>query len=211
MLVTLAVLSTGCGGAGSDTATPKPASGNSAGTGSGSAGSAVGKADFDTVFKTEEKFKQALPDPASMAGWRPQNASANIEEAPGAGESCGADADWYCARIARGEANFEAVGEEAHFDMTAFADKKAAQEACRKEANWSAKYTKAQVPPVPGTESHAYYRNVGGLDGLFLIVCLGTVVAEVTLEGEGSSLDPATAHSLAQVFVPRIQRAAAAS
>ncbi|MDV5143115.1 hypothetical protein R1T08_01975 [Streptomyces sp. SBC-4] len=167
--------------------------------------------DFDTVFKTEERFKQALPDPASMAGWTPRNASADIEEAPEPAENCGADADWYCARIARGEANFEAVGEEAQFDITAFADKRAAQDACRKEKNWSAKYTKAQVPSVPGVESHAYYRNVGGLDGLNLFMCLGTVIAEVTLEGEGSSLDPATAHSLAQVFVPRIQKASAAS
>lgn len=211
VLVTLAALATSCGGAGSDTATTKPATGNSAGTGSGSGSSAVGKVDFDTVFKTDERFKQALPDPESMAGWTPRNASADIEEAPEPAENCGADADWYCARIARGEANFEAVGEEAHFDITAFADKKAAQDACRKETNWSAKYAKAQVPPVPGIESHAYYRNVGGLDGLFLTMCLGTVIAEVTLEGEGSSLDPATAHSLAQVFVPRIQKAAAAS
>ncbi|WP_030689890.1 hypothetical protein [Streptomyces globisporus] len=167
--------------------------------------------DFDTVFKTEERFKQALPDPASMAGWTPQGASARVEEEPKSAEQCGADTDWECARIARGDADFEAVGEEADFELTAFADKKAAQDACRKERTWSAKYTKAQVPPVPGVESHAYYRNAGGLDGLHLAMCLGTVIAEVTLEGEGSSLDPATAHSLAQVFVPRIQKAAAAS
>ncbi|MGW6949080.1 hypothetical protein [Streptomyces xanthophaeus] len=128
-------------------------------------------------------------------------------------ESRGRDAKIICCRDRpphrwSGE---QRLGEEAHFDVTAFADKKAAQDACRKEANWSAKYTKAQVLPVPGVESHAYYRNVGGLDGLFLTMCLGTVVAEVTLEGKGSSLDPATAHCLAQIFVPRIQKAAAAS
>ncbi|MFE5597302.1 hypothetical protein [Streptomyces sp. NPDC056549] len=211
--MTLAALATGCGGAGSDTATTKPPTGNSAGagSGSGSGGSEVSKADFDTVFTTEERFKQALPDPASMAGWTPQNAGARIEEEPKPAAECGPDSDWECARIARGDANFEAVGEEAHFDLTAFADTKAAQDACRKEKGWSAEYTKAQVPPVPGVESHAYYRNVGGLNGLNLIMCLGTVIAEVTLEGEGSSLDPATAHSLAQVFVPRIQKAAATS
>ncbi|MEU7075219.1 hypothetical protein AB0B30_35585 [Streptomyces narbonensis] len=205
------VLTTGCGGAGSDAAPAKPSTGTSAGAGSGSGGGAVGEGDFDTVFKTEERFKQALPDPASMAGWTPRNAGAEIEQEPTPAQSCGADGDWYCARIARGEANFEAVGEEAQFDLTAFADKKAAQDACQKEKSWSAKYTKAEVPPVPGAESHAFYRNGGGLDGLYLTMCLGTVVAEVLLEGEGSSLDPATAHSLAQVFVPRIQKAAAAS
>ncbi|WP_369142598.1 hypothetical protein [Streptomyces sp. R44] len=209
VLVTLAALATGCG-AGSDTTT-KPPAGDSAGTGSGSGGSAGGKADFGTVFTTEERFKQALPDPASMAGWTPRDASARIEEEPKPAGQCASDTDWECARIARGDANFEAFGEEADFEITAFADKKAAQDACRKEKNWSAKYTKAQVPPVPGVESHAYYRNAGGLDGLHLTMCLGTVVAEITLEGEGSSLDPATAHSLAQVFVPRIQKAAAAS
>ncbi|MFB6841573.1 hypothetical protein [Streptomyces sp. NPDC056361] len=116
-----------------------------------------------------------------------------------------------CAEVAGGKAKFEAVGEEVTFDLTAFPDRKAAQDGCRKEKHWSAKRTEAPVPPVPGVESHAYYRNVGGMDGLFLTMCLGTVVAEVTLEGEGSSLDPATAHSLARVFVPRIQKAAAAA
>jgi hypothetical protein len=211
VLVTLAALATSCGGAGSDPAPPKPSTSSGTETGSGSGGSEVGKADFDTVFKTEERFKQALPDPASMAGWTPQDASASIEEEPNPAEQCSADTDWECARIARGHAHFEAVGEEASFELTAFADKKTAQDACRKEKTWSAQYTKAQVAPVPGTESHAYYRNAGGLDGLHLTMCLGTVIAEVTLEGEGSSLDPATAHSLAQVFVPRIQKAAAAS
>ncbi|WP_435975617.1 hypothetical protein [Streptomyces sp. Qhu_M48] len=90
------------------------ATGTSAGTGPGSGASAVGKADFDTVFTTEERFKQALPDPASMAGWTPQDASARIEEEPKSAERCGPDPDWECARIARGDANFEAAGEEAH-------------------------------------------------------------------------------------------------
>ncbi|MFF8268702.1 hypothetical protein ACF059_15055 [Streptomyces sp. NPDC016562] len=55
-------------------------------------------------------------------------------------------------------------------------------------------------------------RNAGGLDGLDLIMCLGTVIAKVKLEDEvGSSPDPATVHSLAQLFVPRIDKAAAAS
>ncbi|WP_395358325.1 hypothetical protein ACHGLA_01215 [Streptomyces sp. YH02] len=225
VLVALAAFAGGCGDGGSDTATTKPptshsagaatgaatGAGTGAGAGSGAGSSAVGKGDFDTVFKTEERFQQALPDPASMAGWTPRNAGAEIDEEPTPAQSCGADADWYCARIARGEANFEAFGEEAQFDLTAFADRKAAQDACRKEKNWSAKYTKAEVSPVPDVESHAYYRRAGGLDGLHLTMCLGTVVAEVLLEGEGSSLDPATAHSLAQVFVPRIQKAAAAS
>ncbi|MFB7828680.1 hypothetical protein ACFWG5_08295 [Streptomyces hydrogenans] len=170
----------------------------------------VDKGGSDTVFRTEERFRQALPDPASMAGWTPRSANAEIEEAPEPAANCGQDADWYCARIARGEANFEAVGEEAQFDLTAFADRSAAQDACRKEKTWSAKYTEAQVPPVPGVDSHAYYRNAGGLDGLNLFMCTGTVVAQVLLEGEGSSLDPATAHSLAQLFASRIHKAAAA-
>ncbi|MFE7510475.1 hypothetical protein ACFU8I_04505 [Streptomyces sp. NPDC057540] len=213
-LVALAALAAGCGGAGSDTPPTTPTGKSAAsgtGSGSGPGGSAAGAVGFDTVFRTEERFKQALPDPASMAGWTPQDASALIEEDPRPAGQCAADTDWECAKIARGDATFEAFGEEADFDITAFADQTGAQEACRKESTWSAKYTRAQVAAVPGVESHAYYRNVGGENGLYLTLCLGTVVAEVTLAGPNGSLDPATAHSLAQVFVPRIQKAAAAS
>ncbi|MEU2503569.1 hypothetical protein ABZ621_02550 [Streptomyces sp. NPDC007863] len=213
LIVALATLATGCGGTGSGTAPAKQPTGDSAEkeAGSGSGGPAVDEADFDTVFDTEERFEQALPDPASMAGWTPRSAGAEIEEAPEPAANCGPDADWYCARIARGEADFEAAGEEAQFDLTAFADKSAAQDACRKEKNWSAKYTKAQVSPIPGVDSYAYYRNAGGLDGLNVFMCTGTVVAQVLLEGDGSTLDTGTAHSLAQLFAPRIHKAAAAS
>ncbi|MEU7279339.1 hypothetical protein AB0A69_11255 [Streptomyces sp. NPDC045431] len=217
VVVALAAFATGCGGGGSDTVAAKPpaadSSGAEAGTGAGSTPGKPtdGKVDFDTVFKTEERFKQALPDPASMAGWTPKNAGADIKESPKPAAECGADTHWDCTSVARGDANFEAFGEEALFDLVAYADKKAAQDACRKEKTWSAKYAKAEVAPVPGIESHAYYRNAGGLDGLNLTMCLGTVIAQVRLEGEGSSLDPATAHSMARMFVPRIQKAAAAS
>ncbi|WP_406055232.1 hypothetical protein OG462_06185 [Streptomyces sp. NBC_01077] len=209
-LATLAAFASGCGNS-ADTTAEKPltADGTTAGRATSSGEQADGAMGFDTVFKTEERFKQALPDPASMAGWTPKRAGANIEEEPKPAAKCGADTHWDCTSVARGGANFEAAGEEADFDVVAYADNKAAQDACRKEKDWSARYTRAEVPPVPGTESHAYYRNAGGLDGLDLTLCLGTVIAQVRLEGEGSSLDPATAHSLAQLFVPRIQRAAA--
>ncbi|MFB6822872.1 SMI1/KNR4 family protein [Streptomyces virginiae] len=36
--------------------------------------------DFDTVFTTEDRFKQAPPDPASMAGWTPKRVGADNEE-----------------------------------------------------------------------------------------------------------------------------------
>ncbi|MER6393144.1 hypothetical protein ABT236_32360 [Streptomyces sp. NPDC001523] len=39
----------------------------------------------------------------------------------------------------------------------------------------------------------------------------GQSIAQVCVYGEGHSLDPATVHSLAQFFVPRIEKAAAAS
>ncbi|MCX4960698.1 hypothetical protein [Streptomyces virginiae] len=210
-LAVLAVLATGCGG-GADTAGEKAPTGDSAKAGGASSSgkpAAAGTVDFDTVFTTEERFKRALPDPASMAGWTPKRAGADIEETPKPAAECGADTHWDCTSVADGDANFEEVGERALFDLVAYADKKAAQDACRKEKDWSAKYSKADVPPVPGVESHAYYRNAGGLDGLDLTMCLGTVIAQVRLEGGGSTLDPATAHSLAQVFVPRIQKAAA--
>ncbi|MEU5915252.1 hypothetical protein [Streptomyces sp. NPDC047141] len=213
VLVALAALVTGCGGSASDTAPTKPSAGHSAGSGSGSGsdGSSAGTVGFDTVFKTEERFQQALPDPASMAGWTPRNASALIEDDPEPAARCAPSRDWECAKIAHGEAYFEAFGEEADFDITAFVDKAGAGEACRKEATWSAKYTKAPGAAVSDVESHAYYRNVGGENGLYVTMCLGTVVAEVTLAGPNSSLDPDTAHSLAQQFVPRIQKAAATS
>ncbi|MFB7277340.1 hypothetical protein ACFCZV_09540 [Streptomyces hydrogenans] len=211
LMMALVAFAAGCGGSGSDAAPTKPPAGDSAAKETGAGGAAVDESGSDTVFRTEERFKQALPDPTSMAGWTPRGASAEIEEAPEAAANCGPDADWYCARIARGEADYEAVGEEAQFDLTAFADKGAAQDACRKQKAWSAKYTKAQTPPIPGVDSYAYYRNAGGLDGLNLYMCTGTVVAQVLLEGEGSTLDPDTAHALGQLFAARIHKAAAAS
>ncbi|MFF1778698.1 hypothetical protein [Streptomyces virginiae] len=211
VLVALGVLATGCGG-GADTVGEKAPGGDSAKAGGASSSgepAAAGTVDFDTVFTTEERFKQALPDPASMAGWTPKSARADIEETPKPAAECGPDTHWDCTNVADGDANFEEVGERALFDIVAYADKKAAQDACRKEKDWSAKYSKAEVPPVPGVESHAYYRSAGGLNGLDLTMCLGTVIAQVRLEGGGSDLDPATAHALARLFVPRIQKAAA--
>ncbi|WP_420077967.1 hypothetical protein ACN6AT_00465 [Streptomyces sp. JL4002] len=164
------------------------------------------------MFNTEDRIRQALPDPGAMKGWKPKTGRADIEEQPKSAAACGPDTHWDCTGIADGSVKFEAAGENAYFDIQAYADKKAAEAACSKEKDWSAKYTKAEVPPVPGVESHAYYRNAGSLDGLDLTMCLGTVIAQVRLEdGGGSSLDPATVHSLAQLFVPRIQKAAAAS
>ena len=167
--------------------------------------------DFATVFDTEKKIQSALPDPASMGGWTPENARAYVEEQPDSPSECSPDSHWDCTAIANGAAHFESAGETAVFSIDAFADQKAAQAACRKEVPWSVKYTKANVRPVTGVTSHGYYRNAGGLDGLDLTMCLGTVIAQVRLEGEGSSMDPATAHTLAQNFVPRIRKAAAAS
>jgi hypothetical protein len=216
VLMALAAFATACGG--SDPTGEKPpandksAPGANAGAGAGSDKPKGGKVDFDTVFNTEDRIRQALPDPGAMKGWKPKTGRADIEDQPKSAAECGPDTHWDCTGIADGSVKFEAAGENAYFDIQAYADKKAADAACRKEKDWSAKYSKAEVPPVPGVESHAYYRNAGSLDGLDLIMCLGTVIAKVRLEdGGGSSLDPATVHSLAQLFVPRIQKAAAAS
>lgn len=182
------MLATGCGG-GADRVGEKAPGGDSAKPGGASSSgkpAAAGAVDFDTVFTTEDRFKQALPDPASMAGWTPKRAGADIEEAPKPAAECGPDTHWDCTAVADGDANFEEVGERALFDLVAYADKKAAQDACRKEKDWSAKYSKAEVPPVPDVESHAYYRSAGGLNGLDLTMCLGTVIAQVRLEGEAA-------------------------
>lgn len=209
----LAVFAAACGGGGSDSVGEKPPITDkpAPGAGEGSEKSKGGKVDFDTVFNTKERIQQALPDPESMKGWKSKTGRADIEEQPKSAAECGPDTHWDCSGIAHGSTKFEEVGETVLFKIQAYADKKAAEAACRKEKDWSAKYTKAEAAPVPGVESHTYYRNAGNLDGLDLSMCLGTVIAQVRLEGGGSSLDPATAHSLAQLFVPRIQRAAAAS
>ncbi|MFJ3721595.1 hypothetical protein ACIPYQ_03385 [Streptomyces sp. NPDC090045] len=210
VLMALAAFATACGG-GSDP-TAGATAGATAGTGADAGKPKGGAVDFDTVFKTEDRFRQALPDPESMKGWKPKTGRANVEEQPKSAAECGPDTHWDCTRIANGSVKFEAFGEFAYFDIQSYADKTAAGAACRKEKDWSAKYTKAEVAPVPSVEGHAYYRNAGGLDGLNLTMCLGTVIAQVRLEdGGGSSLDPDTVHSLAQLFVPRIQKAAAAS
>ena len=84
--------------------------------------------------------------------------------------------------------------EYANFTIVAFASQQAAKDACTKEASWSAKYAKIQISAVGGGPSHAYYRNAGGLNGAYLTICLGTVVATTSLEnGESAGSTCATA------------------
>jgi hypothetical protein len=213
LLVVLALFVPGCGaepskGAGTPgTGTAsKPAAGADASAGSGSGTSTVA---FSTVFNTEQKIQAALPDPASMKGWKPKTGSANVVEQPTPPAQCGAD--WDCAAVADGSAKFEEVGETVIFHLHAFTDQPTAQNACRAEATQMAKYTKAEVAPLDGATSHAYYRNAGGLDGINVSLCLGTVVGRVTIEGGGSNLDPETAHSMARILIDRVRKAAAAS
>ncbi|MEU8514988.1 hypothetical protein AB0C76_25855 [Kitasatospora sp. NPDC048722] len=164
--------------------------------------------DFATVLNDKAKIQAALPDPDSMHGWTPRGGKADVAATPPSATDCAEDGSWDCAALADGRARFEAEGERATFTLQAFADRPAAQDACRKEAAWSAKYTRADVPPVAGTAGgHAYRRNAGGLDGIHLTMCLGTVVATTTLERGG--LDPAELHRLAELFATRIQKAAA--
>lgn len=165
----------------------------------------AGDPSFDTIFD-ERRLKSALPDPPAMGGWLPKTASTQTEE-PAKFADCGADADWDCAAVASGRAKYEAEDEYANFGITAFASQKAAQDACGKESATFAKYTKANVAPVPGTAGHAYYRNAGDLDGIYLTMCLGTVVATTILEG--GSMDPSTLHLMAATFADRIKKAAA--
>lgn len=209
VVAALAAFATACGG-GSGTGGAKPPAAGSAGTATAPGNPPAGKAGVHAVISTEARIQQALPDPDSMKGWTPKTGEASVVEKPKSEAECATGTDWDCAEIAGGSAKFEEFGETARFRITAFADEKAAAAACAKEKDWSAKYTKANAQPVPGAESHAYYRNVGGLDGVHLFICLGTVIGEVTLEGGGSDLNPATARSLAQIFVSRIQKAAAA-
>ncbi|WP_158754480.1 hypothetical protein [Streptomyces sp. NRRL F-2580] len=220
-LVVLAAFAAGCGGGGSDATAEKPptadksaagTNGAGTGTGTGTEKPKGGTGGFGALFNTEKSIQAALPDPGSMRGWTPKTGRAHIVDQPKSAADCGPDPDWECAAIANGLASFEEFGETAAFTITAFTDQKAAEAACLKEKDSSAKYTKADVSPVPGVgSSHAYYRNAGGLDGLNLTMCLGTVIAEVRLEGGGSDLSPTTSHNLAQIFVSRIQKAAAAS
>ncbi|MFF3862603.1 hypothetical protein [Streptomyces sp. NPDC002209] len=212
-VVALAALVTACGNGADGAGAQKPATAADTGVGAGSAAKpADGAKDSATVLRTEQQIQSALPDPSQMHEWTPRTGRAHVEEHPKSLAECGPDADWECATVATGSAKFEAFGETVVFGIRAYPEQKAAQDACGKEAARSAKYTEANVPALPGVTSHAYYRNAGGLDGLDLVMCTGTVMAEIRLEGPGSDLDPATAHRLAQgVFVPRIQAAAAAS
>lgn len=207
-LVVLAAFATACSGSDHGSAANTKPTATAASSGAGSGGKPVGNMDFDTVFNDKNKLRLALPDPASMREWTPKRGDAYIAE-PQDPSECGPDAAWHCARVANGVAEFEDVGEHADFKIDAFADRKTAQDACRKEAAWSAKYAKADVPPVSDLPSHAYYRNAGGLNGIYLTMCAGTVVATTFLEG--GSMDPATLHTLAGIFATRIQKAAAGS
>ncbi|MFE7330315.1 hypothetical protein ACFU8W_36250 [Streptomyces sp. NPDC057565] len=213
VLVALAALVIACGDGADRVGAEKPTTAADTGVGAGTSGKpAAGTVDFATVLNTEQKIQSALPEPAQMHEWTPKTGCAHVEEQPKSPSECGPETDWDCGVIATGTASFEAFGETVIFSIRAYADQKATQDACRKEAASSAKYTKANVPPVDGVTSHAYYRNAGNLDGLDLIMCTGTVMAKIRLEGSGSNLDPASAHTMAQgVFLPRIQKAAAAS
>jgi hypothetical protein len=206
----VAVFATGAAACGEDDS--GHGSGNSAVTTAPTHGTSgdqpAGDASFDTVFD-EDRLKLALPDPPAMGGWVPKAASAQTEEPANSSDCGGADADWDCAAIASGRAKYEAEGEYANFNIRAFASQKAAQDACAKESATFAKHTKADVAPVAGTTSHAYYRNGGGLDGIYLTMCLGTVVAKTSLEG--GSMDPSTLHRAAGTFADRIKKAAAAA
>ncbi|MFE9214929.1 hypothetical protein ACFYN3_01130 [Streptomyces lavendulae] len=166
-------------------------------------------AGFSTAFNTEQKIQAALPDPDSMKGWKPKTGKAHVVEQPTPPAQCGPD--WDCAAVADGSAKFEEVGEIVTFHLYAFADQPTAQDACRKETTQMAKYTKAEVAPLDGATSHAYYRNAGGLDGINVSLCLGTVVGRVTIEGGGSNLDPKTAHSMSRILIDRVRKAATAS
>ncbi|MER5777393.1 hypothetical protein ABT144_24510 [Streptomyces sp. NPDC002039] len=211
LLVVSALFVPGCGTeASKDTGTAETGSTSKPAAGAGaSADSGASTAEFSTVFNTEQKIQAALPDPASMKGWKPKTGRANVVEQPTPLAQCGAD--WECAAVANGSAKFEEVGETVIFRLHAFTDHPTAQDACRKEAAQTAKYTKASVAPLDGAESHAYYRNAGGLDGINVSLCLGTVVGRVTIEGGGSNLDPETAHSMARTLIDRVRTAAAAS
>ncbi|MFB6509107.1 hypothetical protein [Streptomyces virginiae] len=212
MMLAVSVLCvSGCGadpatgvGAPATAAASKPGAGKDSGVGQG--GSA---ATFSTVFNTKEKIQAALPDPASMKGWKPKTGIANVKEQLTPSAQCGPD--WECPAIADGRAKFEEVGESVIFRIYAYADEATAQDACRKEAAKMSKYTKAEVAPLEGASSHAYYRNAGGLDGIHVSLCLGTVFGEVTIEGGGSDLSPDTAHSMARTFIERVRKAAEAA
>jgi hypothetical protein len=199
-LTALATLATACG-----EGQPDGGAGEKPTTTPGTSSAAV---DSGTVFDTEQKLRMALPPPEDMHGWRPVRASVNAAEQPEDASRCKA-ANWDCTAIASGEAQYEAFGETADFDLAAFANPKAAQDACRREAAWSAKYTKAQLPAavVNVASRHAYYRNHGGLDGIVHVMCIGTVVATVRLEGDSN--DPKSLVIVGDTFAERIQKVAA--
>ena len=164
---------------------------------------APGGADFATVFADEKRIRLALPDPQTMQGWTAATSSARTADGD---HSCGPDDGWDCTAVATGRVKYKADGESAGFELIAFADRTKAQEACRKEAEWSAKYTALNVSPAGGGTSHAYGRNAGGLDGTHLVVCLGTVVATTVLEG--GPVDLPALQKLSATFTDRIRTAA---
>ncbi|WP_418957872.1 hypothetical protein [Streptomyces tritici] len=232
-LVALAVFAAACGGGGSGSADREPPatggttsapgrasggsptgkqSGSGKESGSGGEESGNGGSGFATVFDTEARFVQAFPAPSAMAGWTPDGGSVDLDEAPAGPAEClpAAEKHWDCLATADGKAEYEAFGEEVDFELYAYPDRKTAQAACRHEKAWSKGYAKAQVGAVPGAEGHAYYRNVGGEDGLYVALCLGTVIAEVTLAGPNGDLDPKSAHIFSRMFVENIRKAAAA-
>ncbi|MED7952628.1 hypothetical protein [Streptomyces sp. BE303] len=185
---------------------PGGASGaNTAGTTAGGGAQPTAGPDSDTLLLDGKLVLQLLPDQKAMTGWEEEKRKVDTADhattctttAPCTGKPLSGT-----ARFASGEVT-------ARFGVDTLAGR--AEAANRlKEAyaayGDAAHYTALDLG-VLGTESRAFQGQLGGRDGVSIVLRSGTVVASVTTEG--GPVDRAATRRLAAMLVKRIEQAQA--
>ncbi|MFF8897322.1 hypothetical protein ACF082_07520 [Streptomyces lydicus] len=151
------------------------------GDGGGHAGGASPKqspavADPATVLSREDQVKNALPDPGAMGGL--QGVSASVNSADGhldcpSPQEC--KGKWF------GHDKFALSGgtHYVNFQITTYTTRQDAKDGLKREAGENSTLAK----PTFGNESRAYTKEGGGLQGQYVTMRVGTVVATVFVEG----------------------------
>ncbi|MFD8546226.1 hypothetical protein [Streptomyces sp. NPDC059649] len=139
-------------------------------------GKSSGTPDSATVLTDKDQVKNALPDLGAMGGL--QGVSGDVTTADGhlncpSPRSC--KGQWF------GHDKFALSGgtHYVNFQITTYRTRQDAKDGLKREAGRYPTLSK----PVFGNESRAYTRNGGGLDGEYVTMRVGTVVATTFVEG----------------------------
>lgn len=135
------------------------------------------QADPVTVLSQKEQVENALPDPGAMGGLQGISASVTTADGrlgcPGVRECRG---KWF------GRAKYALGGDDTYyvsFHLTTYTTRQDARDGLKREAGRHPVLPK----PAVGNESLAYSKSAGGLQGVYLTMRIGTVVATTFVEG----------------------------